>query len=202
MKKIMLLLILAFCLPSLGDILVYQMTWTPNAMTINDGIAQLDKRPFSGYLIIDVDTNTPGAEPNNVALFLYQTSTKVKVDATAGLLFDSNMVDTSNTNFLTFIHLADSNVWDFNAVMIGSTKPNDVGMGKNDKRAVAASLKGSAVFFSDPFGNNISEIGSASVTAKLQSKMTKSANKNEDDFNTVATNIFNNTLSAFNDITP
>ena len=210
MKKLaMLLLVLALCLPSYGDILVYRVHVAAKAIDSTGDDAILSSGSIRGYLVIDIDTTDPEADPEAGALILYgKDGNGDKVQINEGdLIWDYSLYAMAKADtYAVFAELYgsidDGDLVDTDAVLIGKTVLTNIGFGAADKRPVPMFMKGNVLLWSDPF--DVLDIGGSGVVqASLHLSWTKAYNAGEGTaFDDVVIDIMEEKLAGYDDITP
>ena len=200
MKKLaMLLFVLALCLPSYGDILVYKVSIASKAIVIDEDVAYIGGETTKGYLVVDVDfTNAEEPDIDSSALVLYGKDLD-------GFKRQVNMGDMTHTYNQDPMEKVGKNwavgVWASREigemVVIGKATWRDIGFGKLEKRIVATSLTGHGIWRYDPI-KGIPLMSSGTVKADLQSNWTKAYNEDGGtDFDDVVADIQNVKLADY-----
>jgi hypothetical protein len=192
MKKLaMLLVVLALCLPSYGDILIYKVTIAGRAISEDEDGASIGSGTIRGYEVVDVnvaDVNNPVIEDD--ALIVYG-----KDDDGDKLQVNVENVIAEEDGYIQ-LEMEKAGHWAVgvevesftDAVLIGKAKEIDIGFGKTEKRIVAKSLTGHGILWGDPISEE-GLIGSGKVTAELKTDWTKDANEEETAFDDVVAGI-------------
>jgi len=208
MKKLaMLLLVLALCLPSYGDILVYKVSIAGKVIGNTGEDAIFSNQNLKGYMVIDIDTTDPDNEADESALIVYGKVDGEKVQINLGDLLDYYYMDAmaKADTYAVFAGLYSSidgggDLVDVSAVLIGKATLTNIGF--EDQRIVAKSLAGNFLLWSDPFGDlDLSIEGSGKIKADLQSNWTKAYNAGEVDFADAVADIQEVKLADYEDIT-
>ena len=175
-KLVMVLAVLALCLPAYGDVLVYKTSITASGFAINEG--EKGKVQARGYFVVDIDL--AGAENMNNAdtlsldaeLVLYWKAGGNKWRKTVVVdTFDITLVEVDNGRKVYIVAELEVDVTEGTvvAILAGPEKNTDVGL--PSKYYVPTGLKGSALVSGNSY------MGSGKVSLRLDSK-TKYANDN------------------------
>lgn len=177
MKKLILLLVLvALCVPAYGDILIYKVSIKVQGIAEN-GSAEMGKASLKGYLVLDVvDFSTSPIMIVDDTLLVYgkdNIGDKIYNSTNTGLWIDGFVIDSKSAVF------AYMNAWGADLSATGKSKMTDIGTLQDE--VIAKSLKGALTTnpggMSDPLDPVTSLYGSGKVSAKLDSKYTKEANE-------------------------
>jgi hypothetical protein len=166
MKKLLVLFFVAvMCIPSYGSILVYKVSSIAQVFDI-DVNNTTTKRTETSYLVIDVNLTTQTVASAQELTYWGTTGNRHQQGAAVTVVFHDEVP--------TYI-VADFSNNDTDATLYGKTALTDIGLGVANKKNVVKMPKGSTLV-----SNAV--IGSGSMTATLDTVLTKGAN---DDANTI-----------------
>jgi hypothetical protein len=183
-KLVMLLVVLALCMPAYGYILVYKLTMSGTRAETSDDTWLLGKESDCSYLVLDVnDTNANVL--NEVELVDYYTETwdhtkhKQYEIETGGLNFKQTILPglPPGKNIVR----VDIDLTDARGLLLGTVSLTDIGntpLGVTPKwkENVATSLKGVCESESFADNNTPDAIGYGTLSGTLDLKWTKTAN--------------------------
>jgi len=174
-KLVMVLAVLALCLPAYGDVLVYKISIKASGFDINAGEA--GKVKARGYLVVDfdltvlADMQSGDSEELDAELVLYGKEGGYKWRKTVVVdTFDITFVEVGNRSKPHTVAEMEVDVREGTvvAILAGPDKSTDIGLSR--KYYVPAGLKGSALVSGDSY------MGSGKISVKLDSTATKDAN--------------------------
>jgi hypothetical protein len=188
-KLVMLLVVLALCMPSYGYILVYKLTMSGTAArweTTDDTEGWLlGKDSGRGYLVLDVDEDDPNvlydvqfisywSEGNDKG---YEIWTTGEEEFTHSIL--PGLPPKGKNIVRMELSLTDEKGFEVGGRVLGTVKSTDIGTldedEKKEKKDVATSLKGVCAW-EDYEDDTLDDTGYGTVTLTLDTKWTKTAN--------------------------
>jgi hypothetical protein len=189
-KLVMVLVVLALCVPTYGYILVYKVTMSGTVAgwkTTPDGWL-LSKASGRGYLVLDVDDDDPNVL-NDVQFIDYYTEDHDKLYDMwdAGEEFTHSILPgrpPKGKNIVCVdLNLVDSG-FELGGRVLGTVKSTDIGTldedEKKEKVDVATSLKGVGAWESYE-DDTLNESGYGTLSLTLDSKWTKTANNPDEE---------------------
>ena len=200
MAVIMILAVLGVCSSSYGYILVYKLSSTMRTVDTTADAAEIIK--LKGYLIIDI--NETLSEVNDADVVIYgkdddETLSCYRFDYDVDLDIDW---EEHGTNVVIDFRQG-GNRSGIEVILTGKTKAKNIGL--DTAKTVASNLKGSMVVWDEIFLDvswNTLE-GSGSVSAPLNSGLTKAANEDSSSSNTIADEIIAGLVDkGYVDVTP
>ena len=177
MKKLaMLLVILALCVPSYGDILVYKVTISGKAILEGAGeFAVIKSITIKGYSVVDLDS-----ENDELIVYGKELDGDKYQRNIGGVLEDLDWWNLEKEGqYAVATWVKDGQLGEL--ALIGTAKLIDIGYGKDNKEYAPSSMAGHGKVWNDPITDAII-MGSGSVTATLDGSLTKTANQWGQDF--------------------
>ena len=168
--------VLAFCLPSYGEILVYKVAITGKAVYYeeDEGGYGIGSGTIRGYWVADVnfaDAEYPNVDANDALIVYGKDDEGEKVWEDVGSVGEYNQW-AIGSSWAVGVDIVDEYV-QIEGCAIGKAKKIDIGAA--DKQIVATSLTGHGILWGDPlYGTEL--FGSGTISAKLDSRRTKEAN--------------------------
>jgi hypothetical protein len=178
--------VLAFCLPSYGEILIYKVTTSGKA--VDNGSGEFESGTIQGYLVIDQDDDDDSF--NDEVFILYgkeDDGDKVQmyfVDSGASEVISNEWYYGFSSNEPRIINLYIYSDYDsatiLEGLIIGQFKGTNIGA--DAKWLVPKSYDGGGNSWYDTFnGNDV--YGTGNIALRLQEGWTQQANKNGDSLN-------------------
>ena len=174
---LVMLALLGMCSASFGYILVYNVSTTVNG--VDD--ATKVTIPLKGYLVVNLDDSDELQDAN---LILYGQDSNIPKKQKVYVQLnnsDSNgflHIDAWRQGDYTFVDLwSYTSPFDFEALMMGKVSSKDVGLGTNNKKPVASSLKGVFMAWEGMLLDLDQDIaGTSNISSTLNNAYTKSIN--------------------------
>lgn len=143
-KLAIILAILTTCLPAHGEILIYQMNMKFfSTLGEEEPWTSVSEERVNAYLVLDVDYAPDGSidSINNAVRYEYERIGRYKWYYTQTHYFQVASIDSGRSTEWIMVemeYLAGAEIW----VMSGKARNAKIGLGNDEKRAVARSLKG------------------------------------------------------------
>jgi len=169
------LAVLGVCAPSYGYLLIYQVSSTFKGVDTDANSAE--NVPIKGFLVLDMDDTDQTL--NDAQLVLYgKDADKDKVYFVETFGGSAGIDWTVEGDFVT-VDLGDSSdPFDYEMILTGKITDKNVGLGADDKKGVANSLKGTIVSWQGMiFDDSQALFGTGDTSMTFYAGVTKSYNK-------------------------
>jgi hypothetical protein len=174
MAGLVVLVILGICSPSFGYLLLYKVSTTVRGA--DDDTGEKATVPLKGYLLLNLDDNN-NIDDANLILYGKDTDKEKKYvllndSDTASYLWQDNWY----IGDFMFVDFGGQNGFNFEIFLSGKTKLKNVGLGNDEKKSIASSIKGVTIAW-DGFLLGSSDDQDVSGSAKARALLWKAAIK-------------------------
>ncbi len=170
------LVMLGVCATSFGNyFLIYNVSMTVKGVDYDTGGAVTV--PMKGYFVLDLNDSDEFVDANLVLYGKNPDGEKVYVelDRNGNELLGGTETRLDYGYF--FIYLGGANYFSFDAQLIGKTKLKDVGLGTDEKKEIASSVKGVISVWEGMLLDASQDIsGTANISMTLNNAYTKAVN--------------------------